>query len=271
VAFLARRLKASSIQQYLNILRLVHLEGGFPNPLANNWPLQSVLLGIKKSKADPVSRKLPITPSILLSIRSILDLTKPLHLAFWAACLVAFFALLRKASLLPPSVPSFSPHKHLTRGDFLLYPWGLALQVRHTKTIQCGQRCLIVPLPYLPCHPLCPVTTLFRLFSLTPQLPPSSPAFALPSSSGTSCLTASSFTQLLRSQLLQLGIPASSYSGHSFRRGGASWAFQMGLSAEAIRLLGDWRSDAFIAYIAPSVSSRLSITNSFSQHLPPTP
>ena len=44
VAFLARILKFSSVKQYLNVLRILHLEAGFPNPLQDNWFLQSVLM-----------------------------------------------------------------------------------------------------------------------------------------------------------------------------------------------------------------------------------
>ena len=43
VAFLARSLKVSSIQQYINIVGLLHKQLGLPNPLLNNWPLKSLI------------------------------------------------------------------------------------------------------------------------------------------------------------------------------------------------------------------------------------
>ena len=43
--------------------------------------------------------------------------------------------------------------------------------------------------------------------------------------------------------LSSLGLPARDYACHSFRRGGASFAFCAGLPVELIKILGDWHSD----------------------------
>jgi hypothetical protein len=39
------------------------------------------------------------------------------------------------------------------------------------------------------------------------------------------------------------------FSTHSFRRGGASWAFTAEVPTELIQLYGDWRSDAYKKYL----------------------
>ena len=59
-AFLACTLKATSIRNYLNIINLLHKELGLDNPLTNNWPLKSLLVGIKHVKGGEVSQKFPI-------------------------------------------------------------------------------------------------------------------------------------------------------------------------------------------------------------------
>ena len=46
-AFLARSLKTTSIPNYRNICGIWHKEFNLPNPLLNNWPLQSFLTGSK--------------------------------------------------------------------------------------------------------------------------------------------------------------------------------------------------------------------------------
>ncbi len=102
-AFLARRLKFTSIQQYLNILRVLHLELGLPNPILDNWHLRSLLQGIKKSKADSTNRKLPITPELLLKFHSVLSMSDPTHIVFWAAfCERPHYFLLRLPPFLLP-------------------------------------------------------------------------------------------------------------------------------------------------------------------------
>ena len=59
-----------------------------PNPLANNWPLQSLLTGIKRVKGQPPAQKLPITPDILLRIYDKLNMRSSFDVSFWAVCLV---------------------------------------------------------------------------------------------------------------------------------------------------------------------------------------
>ena len=39
------------------------------------------------------------------------------------------------------------------------------------------------------------------------------------------------------------GLPDKEYGTHSFRRGGASYAFQAGIPLELIKILGDWKSN----------------------------
>ncbi len=144
-AFLAERLCFASIQQYLNVVRLLHLENNLPNPLSNNWRLQSVLMGIKRVKGNSVTHKEPITPAFLLSIRRQLDLSIVFHAAFWAVALLLFFGLLRRSNVLCTSVTQFQPSRHLRRKDFVVYDWGIAVTIRWSKTIQCHEKVLYIP------------------------------------------------------------------------------------------------------------------------------
>ena len=46
-----------------------------------------------------------------------------------------------------------------------------------------------------------------------------------------------------------LSLDPADFSGHSLRRGGATFAFQCGIPSELIKLQGDWRSDAYMLYL----------------------
>lgn len=81
-AFLARSLNPSPIPNYLNIISLLHKEFNLPNPLANNWPLQSFLMGIKCIKGEPPCQKLPITPDILCHVYAMLNLHSSFDASF---------------------------------------------------------------------------------------------------------------------------------------------------------------------------------------------
>ena len=167
--FLARRLSVASIKKYLNVIRLLHLEHGFPNPLKENWFLDSLLKGVSREKGLSVKRKLPISPDILLKIKNLLNFNVIDDSMFWAACTTAFFVFFRKSNLFPPSANKFDNSKHLCRSDFSLFPWGLLLDIRWSKTIQFQERTFQAPLPLLKDHPLCPVTAIVHAFALTPS------------------------------------------------------------------------------------------------------
>ena len=93
--FLTRSLKASSIPGYLNIIRLIHLDAGYSDPLIGNFNLSLVKRGIQRALGSPPCQKLPITPTILMRLKGYLNFNSPFDVVFWAACLVAFYAFLR--------------------------------------------------------------------------------------------------------------------------------------------------------------------------------
>lgn len=75
---------------------------------------------------------------------------------------------------------------------------------------------------------------------------------------GPTVLTQDRFIAAFRRALSATGLPnASSYRGHSFRRGASSWAFNHGVPSELIQIYGDWASDAYKAYLEFGVQSKL--------------
>ena len=268
VAYLARTLKPSSISKYLNIVRLMHLEAGLENPLVNNWGLDTILKGIKRVKGAEVIRKMPITPQILLKIQSILELQVIEDAVFWAACLVAFFGLLRKSNLFPPSAGGHDPSKHLSRDHFVFRPWGIELLVNWSKNNQYRERTVSIPLVNLPGHKLCPVTAVKWAFNLTISASTRGPAFVVNSKKGLKPLLYSCFVNKLKRSLSKIGLDSKQFSSHSFRRGGASWAAQIGLSGEMIQMMGDWHSDAYLLYMCVPLSSKIQNMVHFCSRLP---
>ena len=156
--FLARSLSPSSLSGYLNIVKQMHLEQGCPDPL-DCYGLRAVKKGIHRQLGRPPKQKLPITPELLRKMHLHLDLQKSMDRAFWAACLVAFYAFLRKSTLLPKSGSTKDATKALCVKDISIQTDGtmLTLHVRHTKTIQFGQRNLVIPIAAVANSTLCPV------------------------------------------------------------------------------------------------------------------
>ena len=96
VAYLARSPKASSVPLYLNFVLLFHKELGLPSPITGNWLISSKLTGLRRLQGTPPVSKLPITTTMLVSIRARLNLTLS-----WAIYITSFFGLFRKSRVLP--------------------------------------------------------------------------------------------------------------------------------------------------------------------------
>lgn len=249
IAHLAARLAANSIPKYLTAVRLLHLEGGLSNPVGDNWIINTLLKGIKRDKGTAITKKLPMTPAILLRMRNLLNLNHPPDIVFWAVCLMLFFGLFRKSNVLTKK-GCFSPSLHLTRGDIRLHQAGIVVTIRWSKTIQFREKSLTVPMPMQTTHPLCPSTAILRALAHTLGADPLGPAFMTraPDNSMTPLLP-EMFVHKLKLHRAALGLDSSAYSGHSFRRGGATWALTCGLPGETIQLMGDWTSDCYKRYL----------------------
>ena len=61
-----------------------------------------------------------------------------------------------------------------------------------------------------------------------------------------------SYTVLLtqfKTALKKCNVDYTKYAGHSFRRGGATWMFsELKMPSELIRVIGDWKSQAYMLY-----------------------
>lgn len=236
IGYLSTRLSYASIQQYVSVVRVMH-EEGFPSSKRINYALR----GVRRILGDKSTRKLPITLSVLRLLRTQCDLTRSEDLAFWCACLVMFYGMLRKSSLFP------SGGRNVCIGDVSIVSSGLVLHLRYSKTVQFQQRETFVVLPINSNMDLCPVAALLSLWSQTGVSRTSAPLLPVSRKRRIFALTGSHFTKLLASHLSNLNLTG--YSGHSFRRGGASHALAMGVPTEVIMAQGDWKSNCYLRYL----------------------
>lgn len=270
VAFLATYLSYSSIEKYLNIVRIMHLEAGLNNPCDNSWPLSTVLRGVKRVKGTAQRCKQPITPQIMCDIYRKLDLSNTFHVAFWAACLCAFFTFFRKSTLLLPGLAFTATEHSIRRADVSFHTNGVVFHVTHTKTIQFGERAFDVPVPVIPGSVLCPVRALRQMWELTANVPSSAPVFcyAVPGDKWRP-LTQGQFASALKHTLRACGYDSTELTPHSFRHGGMSYCFQIGLPLDLIKEHGDWHSNAYQRYLHVPDSQRWQLATAVSKSLQP--
>lgn len=267
IAYLSESLAYSSISKYLNIIRLLHVEVKLPNPLQDNVGIKALLRGVKRELGDTVVRKLPITPKILLEIKSQLNMERTLDIMFWAACVIGFHAMLRKSNLFPPSSASFDPDKHFARHHLHLTPWGLVLSLVWTKTIQFKDRVVTCPL-IRNNGPLCPVAAITRVLEVTPEADNHSPMFVYLKEGECKTYLYGHFLRKLKEVMSTLGYPSTKYAGHSLRRGGATWALKCGVPSEIIKSMGDWKSSAYLNYLDINNNMKLKYARQMADCLP---
>ena len=197
-------------------------------------------------------RAAPITPQILADIHDHLDLAKDKHLVFWAACLTGFFILARKSNLVP--VKDFDPEKQLATKHVKLDEEKKKVEItlHWLKTRRPMQDPITYPLHKIPGSKICPFEVIKAMFEMI-ERGPEEPCFVLKDGSP---LTYAQFQNLLCTTLNKAGYEAKQFLSHGLRAGGATWADQSGVPHEMIKLLGDWRSNAYLRYLENPTKSR---------------
>ena len=159
--FLAYNFKsARSVRSYLYGVRTLHVLLNFKAPNMQDLEIKLTFRGLNKWLTTPVKQAQPLTPEILTDMLAFLDLEKHADLVFWGSLLLGFFGMLRKSNLMPDTLDGFDTMKQLTNGH-IEFKGNLAIiRATWTKTIQCSERVLEIPLFPIPGSPLCPVTVL---------------------------------------------------------------------------------------------------------------
>ena len=265
VQFLSRSLQCpKSVSNYVSGVKLLHQLAGLPFPDYTELEYRLTMRGLIRVLDHVPQRAAPITPVILLDIFKLLDVRDATQLVFWCLFLFMFFLFSRKSQFLPVSLSSQQVVRLVCRKDVTFSQGLLWVAFRWTKTRQAGKEPLLVPLAPIPGSPLCPVTAYSRMISAVPSLP-HCPAFVLSTPSGPVPVLYSLFHQVLRSLLSKVGLDPRKFSSHSFRRGGASFAFRSGVRGELIQKQGDWASDAYKLYLSMDIPSRVAVAQSMSK------
>lgn len=258
--FLSRSMTPPSVRNYLSGVKLLHVMLGYSFPDLSTHEIQVTLRGIDRLAQHCPLRAPPITPQLLGLLVSVGHFLDPIDVTFSCAFVFAFFLFARISNLVPDSLSADNAYHCLRRGDILPSHYGLCVKFSWSKTNQFGTRVLELPLIGIPDSPFCPVRLFYLMCELVPA-PSHTPLFVFLSHSGVlKPVLKRQFISVLRARLEAANVAQShTYRGHSFRRGGTSWAFSAGLPGELIQVFGDWRSDAYKSYLDISMALKLRV------------
>ena len=273
LAFLANSPSSyRSVLNYLSILTHVNRSLGCNLTFLRDYDVYLSQRAVRRLLGDYVARKEPITIDILLRVFSFFDFSNPLHICMRALFLVAFFSFLRISNLVPYTLADVRDPKgcYLRLSSVLFTAQGALLCVTRTKTIQFQQRVLEISLPYIPASPLCPVTALRAYLANSPR-PDQSPLFGCRSRGSFQPILAHQYNAFIKASVAAIGLDPKKYASHSFRRGGATFAFACHAPTAFIKAQGDWQSDAYLIYLQLSSADKLKLLNSITSRLSPQP
>lgn len=247
-----RRLQVKSIKSYITGVRSAQLDIGATRAeleVFHHPSLERLVNGIKRLQGEAGRReRRPITRPILLQMLALLNQDTLHGATFQAAFSLAFAAFLRIGEFTHSAAelnsdPSEFQEWHVTRGSiFLEKDWlELSLPASRTDPFRHG-----ITITVAASHDAgCAVASLRHLFRRFPSRK-TAPLFNTDTG-----FTRQFFTNTLRQILSDLGYTGH-YAGHSFRRGAATWAKEMGLTDREIQLLVRWKSNSYLLYIDTS-------------------
>lgn len=246
VAYLHARMEYSSMRNYLAAVSAEHVRRNLTPPNLAHPVVHTAIEGARRLKHEFPFRKNAITLDVLrLLYTAAREVDYEFHEAFWAACLVAFFSLLRSSNLLACKRNA----RFLKVENVVFNALDARITVPTLKTSRCKGSLFSVPLPATKSLLFCPAYWIRRCIA-SGCLRGTDPVFSIRRGQDVIPLTPSRFTNILRRALISRGLEAQKFSLHSFRRGGATFAANAGVSVDAIKAQGNWRSDCYANYLS---------------------
>jgi len=240
--FLATQVRPDTIRTYLSGLKFFASISGVTLDTENMPTLSYTMRGIRR--ANIVAKKAPKSPITMLHLQRILWFLRNCELdtwerrLWWAACLLAFYGLLRSAEYCCLSKTSFYTASTLLLSDIRLSRDSIVITIRQSKTdpFHVGQSVTVGPTH----NEFCPVIAMRAFLSTRGHTP--GPLFVFRNHTLLTRLELSNF-------LNQCFLGTSNISTHSFRIGGASALASVGVPVYVIQAIGRWSSDCFKIYL----------------------
>ena len=144
------------------------------------------------------------------------------------------------------------------RQDVQFHPWGIMLQVRSTKTLQCQEYVLEMPLYFVPDRVFCVASAIRDHMVKTAGLP-SDPIFLKCVQGCRRPILYKEVLCFLKHAVQSIGLPPHEYGVHSMRRSGAAFLHGLGVPLQDLMAMCDWHSLAVLDYLITPTSRKIEI------------
>ena len=264
---LAGSIKVKTMKLYLVGIKSYQLDLGIDCTAFSDPRLERTLQGIKRDHNEPARRtRTPLTRPHLLSLLNHLRIHDYNDTVMRAAFTLAFAGFLRIGEFTYRALdlqmgPAF-PNWFLTKSSIRLIQHDehieLTLPASKTDPFRQGIQLIIAGSH----DEACPVRAMKQLLAMDTHCQETAPLFCVGRREQLP-FTRQHVVEKLQELGTTAGLGQATWNGHSFRRGAATWAAEVGISESQIQTLGRWRSDAYKAYIKYSQEERISLSECF--------
>ena len=219
------------------------------------------LKGLKAQLSRPVRQMLPFSIDHLCKFYLCLDFSEVSHLSCWCAMLLAFFGCFRLSNLVPGSKSKYDKFKQLSRDDIKFENDIVLIYYKWSKTNQNCNRVAWIPICRVKDERF-DVKIYLKLLLDVVKAPKEAPLFSFRKNK---FHTRNTLVKLLDMCVFDSGLNIGNYSWHSFRRGSAVFAFELGIADTAVQRLGNWSSMAFKHYLEFAFLKKVSVAKKISK------
>ena len=214
---------------------------------------------------------LSVKPNKVIDINLLTQIVRQCDLTymgqiFKAVYLLSFFSFLRLSNLVPHCAGAFSPLKQLARGDVIFKPSKIVLLIKWSKTMQKNNQVKLISVPRLLKSPICSVRAVANALALTPK-GSNLPLFQVKSNTDWVPLTDTKVRRHFNLILSKLNLSGAGFTFHTFRRSGATFAFNNNVHLQNIQKQGTWTSDCVWRYVTDSTDAGDQVAEMFRKKL----
>ena len=165
-----------------------------------------------------------------------------------AVFLLGYFGFLRLSNIAPHSLTSFDSTRHITAGDVIFSRRHAKVFIKWSKTNQTRDKVHVFSILRLKHSCICPFKALKQIFKMySPQ--DDAPLFQIQTKKGWVVLTDTRIRKTLLSLNQKMGFHRHYFTFHTFRRSGATLAFNSHVPIQQIQHHGSWMSECVWRYI----------------------
>ncbi|MES9879362.1 MAG: hypothetical protein ABW185_00580 [Sedimenticola sp.] len=236
----------STVAAHASALAYIHKGLGFKD-FSDSFLVKQFLKGANNTKSAAPDTRLPITWDMLQQIVAAIPTTVKLYMQqviFTAMCLLAFHAFLRIGEMCSKS--STTENNVIQRQDvhFIVDETGVSGIELTFRRFKHSSHPVTLFLAQSTTKGMCPVHALQNYLNSSSHR--NGPLFQLPNGQAVSY---DFFNGHLKNVIGFLGLDTNLYKSHSFRIGAATHATMQGHSADQIKKMGRWKSNALERYV----------------------